>query len=204
MAGKKDNSTGDRKIGLRINALMASGLADVPVLETHGGEGRIWRSCWSGLPGVVFEKDPRKVDILTQQRPTWAVYQGDCIKALRAGVASWVPFGILDLDPYGSPWEVCEAFFLTERELAGRMLVTVNDGLKQKLQINGGWDIKCDTVQWAVRRFGANAMYPRYLEIAQQMLAHVSSPAGYKVTAWTGYYTGAGRNMTHYAAILER
>lgn len=199
---KKDNSTITLKVSLRSDALRH---IEAPVvMEAHGGLGRIWERCYRTVQaGVVFEKDAAKAEYLARQRPTWAVYEVDCVTALAAGVGFHVPINFLDCDPYGEPWPVIDAFFAGHG--AGwpdRLGIVVNDGLRQKLSINGGWDVA--SIQPMVQRYGAAAMFANYLEICQEMLVEKTSQHGYVLALWAGYYCGAGDQMTHYAAILNR
>lgn len=139
MSNKKDNSTLARKVALRIAAVkrMAPG---APVLETHGGYGRLFERCYGDRRGVVFEKDRRKAAHLARQRPDWRVYEGDCLKPLSAGVGADMAFGLIDLDPYGSPFDVMQAIFQGERRaFAPTVQLVVNDGLRQKVGVGGSW-----------------------------------------------------------------
>lgn len=197
---KKDNSTLTRKVQLRLRALKAVP-ASQPVLETHGGNGRIFERCYDARLGCVLEKDAAKSERLAAQRPAWRVYQGDCIKALEAGIADDLAFGLVDIDPYGSPWPILEALFAARRPWPEAVQIVVNDGLRNKLKMGGGWqtgDLKPE-----VLRHGNN-LYPRYLEIARGKLAGIAGRAGLELTGWFGYYCGHAGDMTHYWASLRR
>ena len=198
---QKDNSTYRLKVKLRKNAL---GFLDAPVvMETHGGYGAVFQECYSRLPnGVVFEKDPIKADALSRQRLTWAVYECDCVGAIRAGVGAHLPVDFYDVDPYGSPWPVIDAILSVKRDWPRRIVFAVNDGLRQKVKMNGGWDV--ESLQDAVARYGASKMYARYLEVCREMLAEKVSQCGYTLTHWGGYYCGYADQMTHYAAVCDR
>lgn len=199
---RKDNSTITLKALLRSELLRQFG-APV-VMETHGGLGRIFDRCYAGLSsGVVFEKDAEKANYLARQRPAWAVYECDCVAALAAGVGFHLPINVLDCDPYGEPWPVIDAFFAGHRgEWPGRLGIVVNDGLRQKIAINGGWDVA--SLQDAVGRYGAASMYGSYLEICREMVEEKARQHGYVLSLWAGYYCGHGDHMTHYAAVLKR
>lgn len=199
---QKDNSTIILKASLRSELLR---YIEAPVvMETHGGLGRLYDRCYRAvIDGVVFEKDAQKAEYLARQRPAWAVYECDCVTALEAGVGFHLPINVLDLDPYGEPWPVLDAFLRGHGgEWPERLGIVVNDGLRQKIQINGGWDVA--SLQGMVGKHGASRMYEHYLEICQEMLAEKASQHGYVLALWTGYYCGAGNNMTHYAAVLNR
>lgn len=198
---KKDNSTLQLKAQLRKNLLRE---IDKPVvMETHGGYGGVWAKCYYGiLDGVVMEKDSQKADSLSRQRPTWAVYECDCISALSDGVGSHLTVNFLDVGPYGDPWPVIDAFLKSDRNLPATLAIAVNDGLRQKLKMNGGWDVK--SMADAVSTYGSSNTYKRYLEICQDMMKEKTSHLGYKMTRWAGYYCGHLDQMTHYAAVLVR
>ena len=46
--------------------------------------------------------------------------------------------------------------------------------------------------------------YANYLGIAKDMLRQIAGRRGYELRDWTGYYCGAGRHMTHYAAVFAK
>lgn len=198
---KKDNSTLAAKVSLRHRLL--SLLSSPVVLETHGGTGRIGLRCYGAVErGVVFEKDPAKAEHLAVQRPTWAVYEADCLTALAAGVGAHLPINLVDLDPYGEPWPVLDALFRGPYAWPDTLGIVVNDGLRQKLRLSGGWDVH--SMQGVVARYGNGAMHDNYLSICQELLQEKAAQVGYSLSRWTGYYTGYGQQMTHYAALLVR
>ncbi len=200
-AKKQDNSTLSLKRALRVKALRE--LAEPVVMETHGGYGKLFGLCYSHLrQGIVFEKRPEKSAKLARQRPGWAVYEADCEAAIRAGVGAHLPVNFLDLDPYGEPWPVMDAFFESDRPHPGRLVLVVNDGLRQKLRMNGGWS--CGSLQGIVDRIGNGALHEKYLEVCRDLVKEKAAKAHYALRRWTAYHCGAQQMMTHYAAVLER
>ena len=197
--GQKDNSTLRLKAALR-RSLLAQ--IDQPfVLETHGGFGHIYRQVYHNVPvGVVFEKDPEKTAVLAKQRPTWAVYEADCEIAITDGAVDDWPFNFVDLDPYGEPWPVLDAFLQSDRPRVDSLWIVVNDGLRQKLAI-GAWDV--GSMQSIVERFG-NDLHGRYLDVCRLLVKEKADQAGYRLAAFAGYYCGHGKQMTHYLARLDR
>lgn len=198
---KKDNSTLTLKVSLRRNALKE---IEAPVvMETHGGYGAIFSRCYFGIPdGIVFESKPDKAAALAKQRPAWAVYETDCVMALRSNVGNHLPVNFLDLDPYGEPWPVVDAFFQSDREFPEKIAIVVNDGLRQAVRMNGGWNTR--SLVAMVERYGAGQMYKKYLDVCRELLEEKAGQRGYTLTRWAGYYCGHADQMTHYAAILEQ
>jgi len=197
---KKDNSTLNYKISLRRWAVERQPPAFV--LETHGGVGRLYEACYSKCGGVVFEKDARKAEFLAVQRPTWAVYENDSAKAICAGaLKSYDPFDLVDCDPYGQPWEVLQGVFRSGR-LADDCAIVVNDGLRQKLRVKGGWAV--ESMAPIVAKYGNDRLFDHYLAICREMLEGLCVVSGHAVVEWRGYYCGYHDDMTHYAAILKR
>lgn len=201
---QKDNSTFDLKRRLRLSVLRQ---IDKPVvMETHGGIGKLYASCYSSIQrGVVFERDPNKANFLARQRPSWAVYQCDVERALQAGVGAHLEVTFLDLDPYGSPWPAVSAFFSSGRPFASTMAIVVNDGLRQILRLNKG--LKVGVLESVVGHYGNDAMYKRYKELCRELLADTIIQRGYRIKSWTAYYCGVGKgagSVTHWAAILTR
>jgi hypothetical protein len=196
---QKDNSTGRQKTLLRLNLLKE--IANPVVMETHGGAGHLFMKCYRDVQrGVVFEVKPDKTAILARQRPTWSVYECDCVPALRAGVGSHLPVNFFDLDPYGEPWPVLDAILQSERPWPERIGVVVNDGLRQKLRISA-WDV--GSMQAMVGKYG-NKLADVYLEVCRELLDEKAAQRGYRITRWAGYYCGHADAMTHYAAVLEK
>ena len=197
---QKDNSTIDRKVALRRQALRHVP-TDAPILETHGGYGRIFdRVYHRHTAGVVLEKDDRKVALLARQRPTWRVYHGLAEKALAAGLARDMAFAFVDLDPYGSPFDVLDAFFQAGRQFAPRLELVVNDGMRNKVRVGSAWHVHC--LREIVERYG-NDLLGVYLDVAREMVATLAQRVGYAITAWKGYYCGSNNDITHYWATLE-
>lgn len=171
-------------------------------METHGGYGRLYSDVYYDVfDGIVFEKDMKKSDFLARQRPYWAVYSGDCIKAISAGVGNWMPVNWLDCDPYGSPWPVISAFFETDREFSSKMAIVVNDGLRLNAKMGGSHSV--DDLDNAVQLYGNDKVCDNYLEICREMMKEKAARRGYSLSRWAGYYCGHNNQMTHYAAILE-
>jgi hypothetical protein len=195
-----DNSTFYKKLHLRQRAIAA--LENPIVLEAYGGWGRIYESLYRRYPGgIVLEKDGRKAAALAQQRPTWAVYEGDTVKALAAGIAAHKPVNFLDVDPYGSPWETIQAFMASDRPFPSRLVVAVNDGLRQQIECGGAW--RCEVMTPYVREFG-NRLRDDYLEVCQVIMGDIAKTRQYHLAGWAGYHCGHNQQLSHYWAILER
>lgn len=189
-------------MALRLEALEA--LRGMPVvLETHGGMGKVFHACYSRLKfGAVFEEDAVKAEVLADQRPTWAVYEADCEKAIAAGACSHRRFDWLDVDPYGMPFKVIEGFLTSKRELPPVLNFVVNDGGRQKCSLGGGWDVSAFAD--LVARFGNHNMYRDYLQVAKEKIRQLAGVAGYELSRWKGYHCGSKGDMTHYWAVLTR
>jgi hypothetical protein len=200
MAIQKDNSTFPKKVALRRLALAAT--TNPLVLESHGGAGKLFEALYRDLPpGVVLEKDDRKVGLLAKQRPAWAVYQCDSVAALSAGIGSHLPINFLDVDPYGQPWTTIEAFLKSDRPKSEALQIVVNDGQRQAVQLGQAWN--CPTLQAIVSEFGNN-LYDDYLEICKILMDELATQSGYRLRGWVGYYCGHCKGMTHYWATLEQ
>jgi hypothetical protein len=199
---QKDNSTLARKAALRIS--LRKRLKGSPViLETHGGAGKVWERVYADCPhGVVFEADASKSEILCRQRPTWSVYQGKSEALLEAGAGAHLTVNLLDVDPYGEPWPVIESFMRSERPRSQQLAIAVNDGLRQKLRLQGGWSV--NSMRGAVEKWGNASLHEKYLDVCRWMIERLAGLQRYELTHWTGYHCGFNDDMTHYAALLER
>jgi hypothetical protein len=201
-AGKQlDNSTFVHKARLRERLLRATG-ERVHVLETHGGWGRLFDRVWfRAAGGVVLELKPNKAEHLARQRPAWSAFEGDALAVLQAGGFSQRAFDIVDLDPYGSTLEYLPALFAAGRTRPASWSLVANCGLRQNLQIGGGWHVKALTPY--VPRFG-NDLFGQYLELLHVMLREQAHAVGEQLVHFEGYYCGAAHCMTHYLARFER
>jgi hypothetical protein len=201
MIQKKDNSTFVQKAQMRAAALRE--LEQPVVMETHGGWGKLYQRCYRDVPtGIVFEKDPDKAARLGMQRPHWQVYEADCEKALRHGVGDNLTVNFLDCDPYGESFPVIDAFLQSERPRADKLVIVVNDGLRQSLRMNLGWNVEC--VREAVQHFGNAALHEKYLAVCRWLIERKAAAAGYTLTKWAGRYAGFQAQMTHFTAVLRR
>lgn len=195
---QKDNSTLSWKLMLRRQ--MLARVAQPVILETHGGRGEVYASLYREIAhGVVLEQDPAKADHLALQRPTWAVYETESVAALAGGVGAHLPINVLDVDPYGEPWPVLDAFFTSERAFPADLAIVVNDGLRQKIKLGGAWSV--GSLKEIVAEFG-NQLYPCYLEVCRELLTRKARRRGYRLSGFSGYYCGAMEQMTHYLAFF--
>src|ERR1035437_8353238 len=104
---KKDNTTLNQKAALRLSLLKH--IQNPIVLETHAGTGQVWKRVYSEISqGVAFDAKPAKAELLAIQRPTWSIFESDCIPSLRAGAGEHLLWNLVDIDPYGAPWPVIE------------------------------------------------------------------------------------------------
>lgn len=199
---QKDNSTLTLKASLRRSLMNEIGQA--VIMETHGGYGHVYDLCYQAVErGIVFEKDAKKAAFLAQQRPSWAVYECSCEEALADGVGGHLPVNMVDMDPYGEPWPVLDAFLVGHGErMPSTWGLVVNDGLRNKVQLNGGWDV--DSLKDAVAHWGAAAMHGNYLDVCRWLVDKKVATVGFTVARWAGYYCGHNQAMTHYAAVLRR
>lgn len=151
---------------------------------------------------MAFEPKPEKADRLVAQRPSWSIYESECERALAAGAGAHLAVNFVDLDPYGECWPALAAFFGSVRPFPDPLGIAVNDGMRQRLKMGGGWS--CDSMHPAVRQFGNSYIYPHYLQVCRWNLSRLAEPRGYAIAEWSGYYCGHAECMTHFAALLTR
>jgi hypothetical protein len=199
-----DNNTFEQKIMLRktaLNQLAAWGDTAV-VMETHGGIGDVWSALYHDIAdGVVMEKKGDRAIHLAHQRPSWAVYECDSVHALTYGAGKHLAVNLLDVDPYGSCWDTVRAFFTSERPFARRMVLVVNDGMRQKVRVGGAFDT--EILQPVVQKWG-NDLWDIYLDVCRYLVGSFTAVPGYRVTFFDGYYCGVELKMTHFVAVLEQ
>jgi hypothetical protein len=178
------------------------GLAQPRLLETHGGEGGLWRACYAHIAtGTVVELDLARCRLLTRQRPGWVVHCGDSLAWLRAGGHAGAPVDLLDVDPHGKAWDTLAAFFTPSRVYAPRMGVAVTDSLRHAVRYQNGRDIQA--LQPWVARYGRH-LHRFYLRVCYERLAALVAPRGYHIQAWDGAYGGSIKTVSYLAFVLER
>ena len=198
----KDNKTLLEKSHLR-KEMIARLRSEPCVLETHGGTGELFLRCYSDVrEGAVFETDPKKAVTLLKQRPTWAVYETDCVWSLHNGVASHLEVNFVDFDPYGAAWKVIEAFFASERPRAEKLIVVVHDGVRTTLKRFGG--ARVGFFSEIVEQIGEIELYQNYLSVCEKLLFEIASKAGYKAQEFGGFYSKSDSDQTHFFAELYR
>jgi hypothetical protein len=204
--GTLDNSTLPLKASLRLAALEEMKAAKVQplVLESHGGYGAIFQRCYSMLPsGSVIEIDDDRAEFIARQRRTWAVYGGDAETILASGILAFRPTTLLDLDPYGEPWPFVDAFFQGHAgNLADRMWIAVNDGLRMNTRLGVG--ARTHSLAAIAAKYGASILWAKYIEVAREMMEEKAATVGYTVASFRGYYCGDKQQMTHYLVDLRR
>lgn len=194
---KKDNAGLAEKVRLRLEALKH--LDATPyVLECYAGRGEIGARLY-GERGIAIEKDEVKAALLARRRPSWAVYEGDCVAALRAGLAAEEPVNFVDVDPYGDPWPAVEAF-LSRRESSGPVVVAVNDGLGKTIKMGNSWKIK--SLSRAVDHFGSD-LWDIYPKVCRWLFGEIATENGYRLEHFAAFRGGASQQMTHYCAVLS-
>lgn len=197
MTKQKDNSTFAQKVRLRRVALAAA--VEGPILETHVGYGRIGERLYLERCGVAIDKKLTACEHVATTRPHWRIYQGECEKVLASGLAADLPFALVDLDPYGNPFDVIDSILSPGRRLADPLQLVVNDGARQTVRIGGAWHMR--QMASIVQTLG-NDLFGRYLEVAQLLIKAKAALIGRRVTHFEGYYCGASSDMTHYWATL--
>lgn len=201
---KKDNAGLDEKLRLRRAALEALGVRSPVIVEAYAGLGVIGSRLYvtRSAAGVAIEKDEAKACRLATDRPTWRVYEGDCIRALAAGLAADLEVSLLDLDPYGDPWLAHRAFWESERKRAPRLAVVVNDGLGKRTKMGMSWTT--GSLRPIVARFGQDIFGDQYLTCCRWAMGRDSAKAGYRLLDFRGFRGGHGGQMSHFYGIFER
>jgi hypothetical protein len=201
---QKDNSTYQQKVMIRqrmLSRMKAAGVEPI-LMETHGGFGKLYAACYSDIRcGVVFDKDPDKAERLALQRPTWAVYQGDCEQALLHGAGAHLTVTALDVDAYGDSLTPISCWFLSDRPRADKLWIVGNDGMRQNARLGDAWSV--DILKPAVAHFG-NQLDGIYLQACRWTIEQHAEKAGYKVDHFGGWYTGDKNQVTHYLVELVR
>jgi hypothetical protein len=197
---KKDN--GSKFIKQAMRSKLLEKIDSPRILEAYGGKGELGKALYLQYPGVVFERDSLKTQYLAEQRPNWAVYEGDCVKAMAAGIGFHFRPNFLDFDPYGSPWPAIRAAFAQGDKLDARVGVVVNDGLRRFAMLGRAWK-SVDLAEYA-KKLGNQGVHKQWVSVVRDIFDRVVWEAGFSVREWAIRSAGVGGQMTHYAAIIER
>lgn len=197
---QKDN--GGKFIKLAMRQALLRKIDQPRILETNGGKGELGKTLYLDYPGAVFEKDKNKTPYLVEQRPHWAVYECDCVKAMQEGVGFHHRPNFIDLDPYGNPWPIMKVISSNADKLDNIIGVVVNDGLRKFASLGCAW--KSEDLKDYVQRYG-NAWINKNWEIMiRDKLEKLWAIAGYEIQEWTIRPSGFNGLMTQYAAVLKR
>lgn len=179
---KEDNAALDGK--LRVREVIADGLApDALIFEGFAGEGAIWRRCWRPFRGVTIDWDRDKAKAAALARPTWAVYGGDTERALLCGLAAHVPFAVVDLDCYGSPWKYLRAWIASSRVRARVTSIVLTDGYMGRASLSA----LDGTLFPGVEMRRMNVPPALYMETARARLAEWLQPARLRLDSMDTY-----------------
>ena len=164
------------------------------VLEGFAGAGELYRTCWSGWRGYCLDERDDVIRRAAIERPDWGCYQGDTERALRFGFMAHVPFGVVDLDCFGSPWRFLVAWLESDRERAETTRLFLTDGYCKNLRSVG-----CvDQTLFPGRRGSTNTKMevPEYLQTVDARLQEWGERASLEVVR---HRTVKDRNMRlHY------
>lgn len=131
---KRDNGSLGAKAKVR-RAVMFDGAS---VLECFAGSGAMYRQAWSSAAfGACLDENSDKIHAAAMEREGWACYAGDTPRAIRHGFMAHVPFDIVDVDAYGSPWESVRAWLVSRRSRAALTVLVVTDGTWSRIGFAG-------------------------------------------------------------------
>lgn len=131
---KVDNSIASVKIWVRLQAVKHLPRT-ARVLEFFTGDGVMHEFCWSHFAGATIDKDSKKSAIAASERPTWAVYEGETEASIGGGWMSHVPWDVIDIDAYGSPWPFLLAWARSDRARARETVIVLTDGIMSRSAI---------------------------------------------------------------------
>ena len=137
-SGSRQVDNGAMEGKVRVRRTIAAALPPgARILEGFAGEGAMYDAVWAAFPcGLAIDHARDKVRTAARRRPDWSVYAGDTERALSAGVGAAVPFDVVDLDAYGSPWKYVRAWLLSERARADRTTVVLTDGYMARASLS--------------------------------------------------------------------
>lgn len=197
---RKDNA--GKLIKLAMREEMLKKIAEPRILETHGGKGELGDALYLSFSGVVFEKNEEKAKYLVEKRPHWAIYECDCVKAMKAGVGFHHKPNFIDCDPYGKSMDIVKAIFQNADKLPDTVGIVVNDGARRNIELGCAWKTK-DYAKY-VKMFGNNGVYDNFEWITRDMFENIVTPAGFLIKEWSILSSGIGGQMTQYAAVLKK
>lgn len=170
---KTDNSHGGVKRAIRLAALKR--LESPVVLETHAGLGNMRESCYSGLPGILCEKNEGRAECLAEKFPEVPVYCGDSIKVAYPDDIGPVVPNLIDVDPFGDPWPHLTAL-MNAPWLPDRAVFVVTDGLIQSVRLSNQW-IK-GSLRPAYEKLGQTSIFKSYDKAVASALEFYAAEAG--------------------------
>lgn len=178
---KRDNGSYGAKVEVRRTAI--GDVSAAKVLECFAGSGAMYRAVYEGAKfGACMDLDQEKAEAASIERPMWACYAGDTTRALRSGWMGHVPFDVVDVDAYGSPWETVLAWLTSKRERADVTRLIITDGVYAKIRMSGL--PKCLLIDPNEER--KNGWTPEtYSERVRSKVGAACDDAGLQILDWT-------------------
>lgn len=132
----KDSSELEAK--LRVRQRIARTLPPTAlVFESCTGEGRMHDGAWHAFAGLTCDINDAKVSAATRLRPRWLCLQADAEDIIKSGALDTMPFAVVDLDFYGSPWAPCLEYLTRHRAWPEVTHLLLTDGFATRANIAG-------------------------------------------------------------------
>jgi hypothetical protein len=171
------------------------------VLEAFAGYGHLYRACYKGLQGCAIDSKEQRVELLAAERPDWITVQGDNAALLASGLMADQPFGLYDLDAYGTPLGCVEAVLRSGRVFAPTTWMVATDGITQKLRMGAG-DVR--VLRDVTERHGEDFVRRNYESVLVELVAGWAARVKLRASLERFYYCGAARQMCHWAVRLTK
>lgn len=138
MSGKVGVDNGDITSKAQMRQRAARSLPSAAlVLEACTGDGKLYDAAWFRFRGVTCDINVDKVSTAARTRPGWLCIHGDSTLLAEAGAFDAVPFAVVDLDYYGSPWPACLAYIRTHTAWPDVTHVFLTDGYAVRANMAG-------------------------------------------------------------------
>lgn len=131
-----DNGNMAVKAAMRQRAARSLSASSL-VLEACTGEGKLHDAAWFRFRGVTCDINAGKAATAARTRPGWLCIHGDSTLMAEAGAFDAIPFAVVDLDYYGSPWPACLAYIRTHTAWPDVTHLFLTDGFAVRANIAG-------------------------------------------------------------------
>lgn len=192
------------KNGVFFRKFIVKRVLPLCILELKGRSNVFYNTVYHKYPGIAFEPDEDRAEILWETRPNWWVYERDYKWPLKSYHFLDFPANIIDIHTYSSCWPIFNIFFCRNNisfkycfRTFSKIGIAVTDYTKRYLHEKNTYLLE----YFRQYSLSPDKLLDIYPEICRDLLEKQAASLGFKVEEWCD--GGFGSTVTHFAAVLQ-